>query len=126
MNQFARNGDSSRRIALKIDVEGAEWNSLRSTPDAVLGQIDQMAVEFHWVEDGTSLAVVRRLRQFFEVAHLHFNNASCISGMEPFPGWAYEVLFVNKRLAIVDPSRKAGGLLPLDARNIPLFSDCQP
>jgi hypothetical protein len=125
-NQLARNGDSSKRIALKIDVEGAEWDSLLSVPDEVLERIDQMAVEFHWVEDEKSIAVVRRLKQFFEVAHVHFNNASCISGMEPLPAWAYEVLFVNKRLAVVDSSQKAGGLHPLDAPNQPLIADCQP
>jgi hypothetical protein len=125
-NQLAKNGDSSKRIVLKIDVEGAEWSSLLSAPDEILGQIDQMAVEFHGIEDQKSLAVVQRLKKFFEVAHLHFNNASCIRGMEPFPAWAYEVLFVSKRLAVVDPSGKAGGLHPVDARNIPFFLDCQP
>ena len=125
-NQFAKNGDSSKRIVMKIDVEGAEWNSFLSAPDEILEQIDQMAVEFHGVEDRKSLAVVQRLKKFFEVAHLHFNNARCVRGMEPFPSWAYEVLFVSKRLAVVDPSRKAGGLDPVDARNIPYFLDCQP
>ena len=125
-NQFATNGDSSKRIVLKIDVEGAEWSSLLSAPDEILGQIDQMAVEFHGLEDQKSLAVVERLKKFFEVAHIHFNNASCTVGMEPFPTWAYEVLFVSKRLAVVDPSRKVVGLHPLDARNIPFLFDCPP
>ena len=125
-NQFERNGDSAKHIALKIDVEGAEWDSLLSSPDETLAQIDQMAVEFHWVENEKSLALARRLKQFFEVAHVHFNNASCIDGMEPLPAWAYEVLFVNKRLASVDPSRQAGGRHPLDARNHALIADCQP
>jgi hypothetical protein len=133
-NQFAKNGDSSKRIVLKIDVEGAEWDSFLSAPDKTLEQIDQMAVEFHWaqdkefhwVQDDKHLRVVRRLKQFFEVGHIHFNNASCIGDLEPFPTWAYEVLFVSKRLAVVDPSRKAGGLHPLDAPNNPSFADCQP
>ena len=125
-NQFARNGDSSKRIVLKMDVEGAEWSSLLSAPDETLAQIDQMAVEFHGLEDRKSLAVVQRLKKFFEVAHIHFNNASCTVGMEPFPTWAYEVLFVSKRLAVVDPSRKAVGLHPLDARNFRFVFDCQP
>ena len=111
---------------LKIDVEGAEWSSLRSAPDEILGQIDQMAVEFHGIEGQQSVAVVERLKKFFEVAHIHFNNASCIRGMEPFPAWAYEVLFVSKRLAVVDRSRKASGLEAVDARNVPYFLDCQP
>ena len=133
-NQFARNGDGSKRIVLKIDVEGAEWDSLLSLPDETLEQIDQMAVEFHWpkddefrwVNDDKHFRVVERLRQFFEVAHIHFNNASCIADLEPFPTWAYEVLFVSKRLAIVDHARQAGGLHPLDAPNNPALPDCQP
>lgn len=133
-NQLAKNGDGSKRIVLKIDVEGAEWDSLLSAPDGALAQIDQLAVEFHWVEDDTfrwvqdekHLRLVRRLRQFFEVAHIHFNNASCIGDLAPFPSWAYEVLFVSRRLAMVDPARKAGGVHPLDARNNPSLPDCQP
>ena len=131
--QFAKNGDTAKRIALKIDVEGAEWDSLLSTPDEVLQQIDQMAVEFHWERDQSRwiqqeryARLVRRLREFFEIAHLHFNNASCSPGLEPFPAWAYEVLFVSKRLAVVDASRQVAGLHPLDAPNNPAFEDCQP
>jgi hypothetical protein len=133
-NHFAKNGDSSRRIVLKIDVEGAEWDSFLSVPDATLKQIDQMAVEFHfvvdrqghWVQDGKHLRVVRRLKQFFHIGHIHFNNAGCVGGLEPFPSWAYEVLFVSKRLAVIDPSRKANGLHPLDALNNPSLPECQP
>ena len=133
-NQFAKNGDRSKRIVLKMDVEGAEWDSLLSLPDETLEQIDQMAVEFHWpeddefhwVQDDKYVRVVRRLSQFFEVGHIHFNNRSCTVDLEPFPTWAYEVLFVSKRLAVVDPSRKAGGLHPDDAPNDPSVADCQP
>jgi hypothetical protein len=132
-HQLAKNGDSAKRIALKIDVEGAEWDSLLSTSDDVLQRIDQMVVEFHWERDGSRwiqqeryARLVRRLKEFFEIAHLHFNNASCLEGLEPFPSWAFEVLFVSKRLAVADPSRQAGGLHPLDAPNNPAFVDCQP
>ena len=69
---------------------------------------------------------MERLKRFFHVAHIHFNNASCLDGLAPFPSWAYEVLFVSKRLGVVDPSRTAGGLHDLDARNNPAFDDCQP
>ncbi len=31
-NQFAKNGDAAKRIAMKIDVEGAEWDSFLSAP----------------------------------------------------------------------------------------------
>jgi FkbM family methyltransferase len=119
---------------LKIDVEGAEWDSLLRTPDEVLQRIDQMAVEFHWLEnekyewvgDEQYLRVVARLKQFFEIAHIHFNNASCIGDLHPFPSSAYEVLFVSKRLAEVDPARSGDRPHPRDAPNNPAFADCQP
>ena len=64
--QIAGNGDTAKRLVVKMDVEGAEWQSLLSAPDSVLEQIDQLAIEFHWIEDGTSVALARRLKQFFE------------------------------------------------------------
>jgi hypothetical protein len=133
-NHVAGNGDTSKQIVLKIDVEGAEWDTLLSAPDDMMERIDQMAVEFHWMQDGSTgwlhdekyVSVVRRLKEFFEIAHVHFNNASCIKGLEPFPTWAYEVLLVSKRLAVVDRSRSVAGLHRLDAPNNPSFPDCQP
>jgi hypothetical protein len=125
-NQFARNGDRAKRIAMKIDVEGAEWDSFLFAPDEVLEQIDQLAVEFHGAEDKKYLAAVERLRKFFHIAHIHFNNFACAGGLDPFPAWAYEVLFVSKRLGVVDPSRTVDAPHPLDAPNNPAFADCQP
>jgi len=133
-NQLAKNADGAKRIVMKMDVEGAEWDSFRDAPDEALNQIDQLAVEFHWVQDGNHrwvhdekyLAVVQRLKALFHIAHIHFNNASCIEGLDPFPTWAYEVLFVSKRVGVADPTRTAAGLHPLDARNNPSFADCQP
>jgi hypothetical protein len=133
-NQFAKNGDRSKRIALKMDVEGAEWDALTSAPDEVFEQIDQLVIELHGVGDLPSKngdlekqrRVVERLKHFFEIGHIHFNNATCTQGIEPFPGWAYEVLFVSKQLAIVDRSHRAVGRHPLDAPNLPSDPDCQP
>lgn len=126
LNQFARNGDSDKHVVLKVDVEGAEWDSFLLAPDKVLNQIDQMAVEFHGTDKDQYEAVVQRLTQFFYVAHIHFNNAACVEGRDPFPTWAYEVLFVSRRIGVVDESRRAGGLHPLDAPNLPALADCQP
>lgn len=133
VNQLARNGDSTKRIAVKIDVEAAEWDTFLAVPDAVFERIDQMAVEFHWEENhgrwsapDKYLHVVRRLKQFFEVAHIHFNNASCVGDLVPFPSFAFEVLFVSKRLAVVNPAGTAGGVHEFDARNNPSLPDCFP
>ena len=118
-NQFSKNGDSMKRVVLKIDVEGAEWDSLLAAPDDVLQRIDQLVIEFHWELDKSQWVrherytrLVSRLKQFFEIAHIHFNNASCVAELQPFPSWAYEVLFVSKRLAVINPSGRAGGREP--------------
>jgi hypothetical protein len=42
---------------MKMDVEGSEWDSLLKTPDTVLSDTDQMAVEFHEVEKPAFLGV---------------------------------------------------------------------
>src|SRR6059058_6637722 len=35
-NQIARNGDTGRRLIIKMDIEGAEWDSLRAAPEELL------------------------------------------------------------------------------------------
>lgn len=123
-SQFARNGDGAKRVVVKIDVEGAEWKTFLATPPEVFNRIDQLAVEFHGVGREEYLAAVRRLKEFFVVANLHINNYACKPGLDPWPSWAYEVLFVSKRLAV--PGRpRAVPHHPLDAPNHPGQADCQ-
>jgi hypothetical protein len=127
-NQIASNGDSEKHIIVKVDVEGAEWDSMLKTPDPVFERIDQMIFEFHGVDRNIarSREVILRLKKFFHVAHLHINNYSCRPGLQPFGGWAYEVTFVSKRLATVDPGGTSVRLPnPLDSRNNPVAPDCQ-
>jgi hypothetical protein len=124
-NQLAKNGDAGKRIVLKIDVEGAEWDSLARVSDDQLRRIDQLAVEFHGVDRAKYVSVVSRLKRFFDVAHLHFNNWSCQDGLDPFPAWAYEVLFVRKGLARPDRSAPISTPHPEDAPNNPKREDCQ-
>lgn len=124
-NQVSRNGDAGKRLVMKMDVEGAEWQSLVTTPDVALNAIDQLAVEFHDVEEPAFLATIERLKQFFHVAHVHMNNFGCGPGFEPFPSHVFEVLFVSKRLGRIDPSVDARGPSPLDAPNTTTFADCQ-
>jgi hypothetical protein len=95
-------------------------------PDETLSRIDQLVVEFHGVKDERYPSVIRKLKQLFHVANLHFNNFSCATRLEPFPAWAFEVLFVNKRLAEVDESgTRPQAPHPLDLPNTPDRPDCQ-
>lgn len=147
-DQIDANRDTGRHLVVKMDVEGAEWDSLPSVPDAVLQRIDQLVVEFHTAPEPPRHALVRRLRldrpatpstrmfeqrdldvirrleRFFLVAHVHFNNFSCDTSIRPFPSWAYEVLFVNKAIGVVGEPPPDQAAAP-DAPNNPGAADCQ-
>jgi hypothetical protein len=79
----------------------------------------------HYVDKPQFVEVVRRLKRWFHVAHLHFNNFSCRPGLDSFPAWAYEVLFVNKRLATLAPGEPPRRPAAVDAPNNPKAPDCQ-
>lgn len=121
----AANGDTGRSLVVKMDVEGAEWESWLLAPDALLARIDQIAIEFHDVDDPLFVATVRRLKEQFHVAHLHFNNYSCDPSLAPFPASAYEVLLVNRTIGQIDPGGAVTRPHPLDAPNNPQMPDCQ-
>ena len=123
--QIDTNGDTGKRLVMKMDVEGWEWRSLATAPDHVLKAIDQLAIEFHRVEDRAYLETAARLNEFFYVAHVHHNNYECRPGFEPFAGPVFEALLVSKRIAVTDPRVDARGPSPLDAPNNPALADCQ-
>jgi hypothetical protein len=124
-NQIAKNGDTRKRLVVKMDVEGAEWDSLLATPDEMWDQIDQLAIELHGVNEERFLTVVQRLKEFFYLAHLHFNNYSCTDDAAPLPASVYEVLFVSKRIAALAAVQTDSGPHPLAAPNSPELPDCQ-
>jgi hypothetical protein len=104
--QIARNGDAGKHLFVKMDVEKAEWESLLSAPASVLERIDQMVVEFHGFDDQLCLATILKLKESFHIANLHWNNFVCDRGVPPFPSWAYEVLFVSRRIGVVEPGAR--------------------
>jgi hypothetical protein len=123
--QFAANRDQAKRLIVKMDVEGSEWDSLESTPTEVLGRIDQLAIEFHGIDEERYGRVVRKLKEVFYVAHLHFNNFRCQPDVSPFPADVFEMLLVNKRLDRPAASRRPLLPHPQDAPNNPNAPDCQ-
>jgi hypothetical protein len=125
VNQIVKNGDAGKTLVVKMDVEGAEWNSFIQAPDEVFQRIDQLVVEFHGFDQDRFVEAMQKLRGLFHVAHLHWNNYSCAGGRAQFPAWAYEILFVNKRIGIVDPGGRVVLPHPLDTPNDPTSSDCQ-
>jgi hypothetical protein len=125
-NQIARNHDSASRLIVKIDIEGAEWDSLLATPDAVLDKIEQMPMELHGVDERRFLDLVRRLKTRFYLVNLHFNNFGCTADLAPMPSRAYQVLWVNKRVGVLDPEAPVPAPpSPLNAPDNPELPDCQ-
>jgi hypothetical protein len=125
-NQIARNGDSNKRLIVKIDIEGAEWDSIMATPDEELAKFDQMPMELHGIDDEKFLKVLQKLKKNFYLVNLHFNNFACNPEFAPIPGVAYQVLFVNKRIGILDESKGLPPPSPLNAPDNPNGPDCPP
>jgi hypothetical protein len=126
--QVAANGDAGKPILMKIDIEGAEWESLLATPDSVLDTIVQLPMELHLrgADQAKFLQVVRRLKQHFFLVNLHFNNWACTTATAPLPSPAFQVLWVNKRVGVLDgDARPPVGINPLNAPDNPDAADCQ-
>jgi len=125
-NQISKNGNTGRRLIIKMDIEGGEWESLLAAPDELLASIPQLAMEMHGYDDPRIVEVLRKLKRNFYLVNLHFNNWSCTSKAAPLPAWAYQVLWVNKRIGIVDPAAPVPApMSPLNAPDSPTWPDCQ-
>jgi hypothetical protein len=125
-NQIRRNGDAGKRLFVKIDIEAAEWDSLMATPDSVLAAIPQLAMELHGYDDPKILDVIRKLKRHFYLVNVHFNNWSCTRRAWPMKAWAYQVLWVNKSIGVIDPAVPVPApMSALNAPDAPGLPDCQ-
>jgi len=124
-NEIRRNGDTGRRLIIKMDIEGGEWDSLLAVPDELLASISQITMEMHGVDDPKIVEVLRKLKRNFYPVNLHFNNWSCTAKAAPLPARAYQVHWVNKRIAVPDPAPVPAPMSPLNAPDSPTRPDCQ-
>ena len=129
-HQIAKNGDTGKRLLVKIDIEGAEWEALLATPDAVLDRIDQIPMELHLPNGPNGITdrhmqVLKKLKNLFYVVNLHYNNWACDAKMKPLRARAFQVLLVNKRLGELDPAApNPAPYSPLNAPDKPDAPDC--
>jgi hypothetical protein len=125
-NQIRKNGDTGRRLIIKMDIEGAEWDSLLAVPDELLASIAQIAMEMHGFENPKIVEVLRKLKRNFYLVNLHFNNWSCTPKAAPLPAWAYQTHWVNKRIGVPDPATAfPARMSALNAPDSPTWPDCQ-
>lgn len=125
-NQIRKNGDTGRRLIIKMDIEGAEWDTLLAAPDELLASISQITMEMHGYNDLKILEVIRKLKRNFYLVNLHFNNWSCTSKAAPLLAWAYQTHWVNKHIGVPDPAAPVPApMSPLNAPDSPTWPDCQ-
>jgi hypothetical protein len=125
-NQIRKNGDAGRRLIIKMDIEGGEWDSLLAAPDELLASIPQITMEMHGFDNPKIVEVLRKLKRNFYPVNLHFNNWSCTRKAAPLPAWAYQVHWVNKRIGVPDAAAPfPAPLSPLNAPDSPTRPDCQ-
>ena len=112
-NHINENGDDNKKFLLKIDVEGAEWDTLFHIPNAILGSFEQLAIEIHNLHsfcpdyNGINLSkfkldqktcVIKKINKLFYLYHVHANNYSPLFYINRFklPN-TMELTFVNKK-----------------------------
>ena len=112
-NHIKENGDGKKKLILKMDVEGAEWDTLSSIPNSVLGLFEQIVVEIHNLHSfkpdykGINLSkskldyktqVIKKINASFYLYHVHANNYEPLFYIKSFkvPN-VMELTFVNKK-----------------------------
>jgi hypothetical protein len=124
-SQITRNGDRNKTKVVKMDIEGAEWQSVLAAPDDMFESIVQMPMELHGTDKQEVLDGLRKLKKHFHLVSVHFNNWRCSDDFAPFPNFAYQVLFVNKKVGIVgDPKPGKPALASVLAPDNPSTPEC--
>ena len=99
--------DYTGDLMLEMDIEGYEYESILSTPDALLRQFRIMVIEFHDLHrlfDYLPFVILsgcfKRILQYFHVVHIHPNSHAPIirRGDIEIPS-VMEFTFLNKRRA---------------------------
>ena len=104
------------RTIIKIDIEGGEWDLLRSKQDVdLLADVPVLIMELHDTRKIEFLQVVEFLKEHFWIAHLHGNTSDrCTElGMPLY----LEMTFVNKRFL---PQSGIRTRLPIDGLDFPV------
>jgi len=111
-NHINENEDRNKKLILKIDTEGAEWDTFHQMPNEILGSFEQIVMEIHGLHsehpdyNGTNLfkskierktQIINKINKLFYLYHVHANNYQPLfyTGRFKLPN-AMELTFVNK------------------------------
>jgi tetratricopeptide (TPR) repeat protein len=112
-DHLARKGIAGDRLILKIDVEGAEWQTFHMMSDAVLARFEQIVIEIHCLtqigDEGVRALVSEVLSKFnrhFTLFHIHANNNAPIRIVDGLPVCdVMELSYVKTDIVKRKPSR---------------------
>jgi len=125
-SHIKQNGQTGKVLFLKMDVEGAEWESLAVTPDPILDQFQQIVLEIHWLvnmKNDKIKPVLSRLKSMFHIVHVHANDGTCLPGWS-IPSDVMEVTYANKRFFKGETTDLPEIPHRLDQANGNFFGDC--
>lgn len=115
--------DDEKGLILKIDTEGAEWDTLSNCNEKIFEIFSQIVVEFHWVKEDNEFqkTLLEKLLKFYYIFHLHGNN--WVGSKNGIPE-VLEVSFVRKDLINNAEVEKSGfPVKNLDYVNCPYRGD---
>lgn len=111
-------------LAVKLDIEGAEWEVLASVSEELLGKISVLIIEYHHFGQrdkwASYLPILKRLNEYLLPVHVHGNNYSPNVHVNRFGveiPEALEVTYVSR--ALIQPRAwNHGAPTPLDQPNL--------
>jgi len=121
-------GDTGKRMLLKVDVEGCEWDWLSQTTSDQLAIFDHILLELHDLQDaqrhGRYAEALAKINRDFFLVHVHANNFYPLfkAGDWLLPG-LLECSYVRKDLMACEVNRSVifpcGGIDVPNVRDVP-------
>jgi len=112
---------NNKRIFLKMDIEGSEFNWLDSMSEVDLDCFSQIVIEYHWPFDIYRMNMLKKLNKTHYIIHIHGNNGRYLYNIHNISldyndidiPEVFEVTYVNKRL-FNKPLKKIHKNYPID------------
>lgn len=103
-------GDFGKKMILKIDVEGAEWDWLETTNQEELRMFDQILIEYHGMDKTNQYEkytkCLNRINEHFYLYHVHGNNHRPLVPVEKsFIPDVIECSYIRKELVPCEENR---------------------